>query len=1081
IGEIVTYQIELFAPETTIDSFIVTDQLPTGAGGTLDFISATLDAANTGIALGGGVPVITAVDTNGDGFEDRITYDFGTVVNPANDGLIGPEDRITVNLVAQVVDIPGATSGNSVTNAAQVDTNFGGVILGPQTDDAPATIVEPELDIAKSTPVVEADAGDQIPYEITVTHSADSTGPAYDVVIEDLLADTGLDLDQSVTVELLIDGVPQTGDGVTAAGVVTGNTPGDATVRAQIPVLDSGETAVLRFTGIVTNAVLLGNDVENEVSLNYDSNPSDDPNDISRAGDEETAEESFGTPVPDFEKTVLETSFPETGAGQGNPTNEDAGIGEIVTYRFDVTLPEGSAPLVITDQLPIDGVFAFEGVVVTPGADMSGAQLLTPVTSFTDSNGDGNADLLVIDLGLVTNDGVTGTPGADSLFVDALIRIVDDPANNAGDVFTNFAELDFGTGTANDFAQIDIIEPALEIEKSTPVTLADAGDVVPFTLTVNHAFSSTSPAYDVVIQDLLADSGLDLVDGTVALTIDGADQTALVVTGNGAGDAVARAEIPVLAIGETAVLTFNAVVTDQAEFLGSVDNTGTVDYDSNPSDDPADGRVYDQEQADASVPTPGPSFDKAVLETSNDDTGSGELTPGVEDVAIGEIVTYRFTATLPEGSAPLTITDQLPTGGRYAIEGVTATPGAGVSGAGLANPSFTFTDGNGDGREDVVFIDLGTVTNTGDDDAAGGAGVLFVDVQVRVLDAPAIVEGVTLTNVATLDFGTGTLTDDAVIEIVEPDVSLDKVVDNEAPFLGETVTFTVVVTNDADATANAYNLTVSDPIPEGLIFQPGSVTTSGGPLATVNTTGSGLNVSIPVLAPGQSVTITYQAQVSFTAPPLTSLVNVATVTGDSSPDGEGRLIGSPDALGDPDAFDTADDAAVFTQFTSGQRDESDRMGEIDDEDFRPILSIDPIFSGAAEPGAQVVITLVGRDGIVMGTQSMVAGAGGQWVIRFPVVELFEQDEPFDEWYGRGRIFDDPTGIFNDMDDRMLPMSELSRFAPIGTDMEDATFTARMSVSGGAAVIDQIGSFNARTYFSPAQVGQVQVAEDVFEV
>ena len=1075
IGEIVTYQITIDVPETTIDSLVVTDQLPTGAGGTLDFISAELDAASTGVALGAGVPTITAIDTNADGFEDRIAYDFGTVVNPANDGMIGPEDQIVVTLVAQVVDIPGAASGNAVVNAAQVDTNIGGVILGPQTDVAPASIVEPDLEIAKATTVVEADAGDQIPYQITVTHSADSTGPAYDVVLEDLLADIGIELDDSVAATLTVGGVAQPGF------IISGATPGDTTVRAEIPVLNLGETAVLSFTGVVTDDVILGDDVENQATLDYDSNPSDDPAD-GRAYDQETAEESFGTPVPTFEKSVLDTSFPETGSDRFSPANPDAGIGEIVTYRFNVTLPEGTSPLVITDQMPVDGVFALESVVVTPGADMTGALLAAPVVSFTDSDMDGNDDLLVVDLGAVTNSGATAVAGADSLFVDASFRIVDDPANEAGDVFTNFAELDFGTGTANDFAQVDIVEPELEIAKATPVTLIDAGDVAPFTLTVNHGFGSTAPAYDVVIEDLLADSGLELEVGSVALTVGGVDQSAFIVSGNGAGDQTVRAEIPVLLIDQVAVLTFNAVATDAAEFGGALDNQGTVAYDSNPSDDPADGRVYDQEEANVSIATPSPTFAKSVLATSNPDTGDAEFDPTVADVAVGEIVTYRFDATLPEGSAPLSIADQLPLGGLYRIEGVTVTPGAGVSGPGLAAPATTFVDANGDGAEDLVRINLGVVTNAGADNAASGAGQLFVDVQIRVLSSPAAVEGATLTNTATFDFGTGQITDQAQIEIVEPDVSLDKSVDNLEPFLGETVTYTVVVTNDADATSNAYNLVVSDPIPEGLDFQPSSVSVSGDRLATVNANPDELSVSIPVLAPGESVTITYQAQVSFTAPPLTSIVNVASVDGDSSPDGEGRSI-AEDATGGAAAGggDTEDDAAIFTQFASGGSVFESRMGQIDDEDFRPVIAIDPIFSGAAEPGAQVVITLVGRDGAVMGSQSMIAGVGGQWVIRFPMVQLFETDEPFDDWFDEGRLFDDSTGIFDGMADRILPMDDAARFAPIGVDQTDDAYTARMAISGGQARLEEVGAFNARTYFAPANVGQVQIAEEVFEI
>lgn len=1051
IGEEVTFRLDVSIGEGDYDRLVITDQLPTGAAGVLSFVSATLDTTLTGVPLGAGAPTVSTIDTDGDTFQDRITIDFGAVTNPFN-GMLGAEDRIVVELVARVEDLPQTAAGAGLNNNAAVDARLDGVNLDPQRDVAPTTVVEPDLAIDKAVNVTDADAGDVIDFTLTITHTIDSSGPAYDVILQDMLADTGLELVAN-TAALTIDMVDQSGL------ITTGNTAGDTVIRADIPVLDFMQTAVLTFSAVVTDAAEFNGTVDNEATLDYDSNPSDDPAD-GRIYDQETDETSIATPSPTFAKSLLTTSSPETMTGEGGDAAvEDIGIGEVVTYRFATVLPEGTAPLVITDQLPLDGVFEFVGVTVTPGTGVSGAGLANPGTMFVDTNMDGNNDQLTINLGAVTNTGNDNAAGgAGDLFVDVQIRVLDDPANERGDVFTNTAELDFGTGTLTDDETVEIVEPALSIAKALNVTEADAGDIITYTLTVTHDAESNAPAYDLIIQDLLADTGLDLEPGGSTLTVGGVSQPTFITEGNAADDTIARADIPVLELGQTAVFTFTAVVTDAVEFNGSVENEASLNYDSDPEDDPTIGRNYDQETDDQSFTTPAPTFEKSVLTSSNDDT------VGL-NVAIGEIVTYRFGASLPEGTAPISLTDQLPLTGEFELIGLTTTAGAGVSGDNLAAPAFSFVDTNGDGVADFLSVDAGVVTNTGQDNASGGAGDLFIDVQFRVIATPDVVEGAIFTNTAEFDFGTGVITDDAAIRIVEPDISIEKSVSPPAPFIGDTVTYSIVISNDADATAPAYNLVVTDPIPEDMVFQVGSVTVSDNALATPDNTATTLIVAIPRLAPGESVTITFDAMVAFDATPLSIITNTAGVEGSSDPDVEGRPI------------DLEDDADLAIQFVSGAKDVGQSYGGIDDETFLPVLTIDPIFSGTAEPGSQVMLTMIGRNGQPLGVQTMLTGAGGHWVIRFPQIDLPVLDHDFDGFYASSRLFDDPTGLFNDLDEPLIPSPETGRFAPIGAQPEDANYSLRMQIAPGPRGLEAFSTFNARSYFVPANIGLPVVGED----
>lgn len=1050
IGETVTFRLDISIAEADYDSLVITDQLPTGGAGILSFVSATLDTTLTGVPLTIGAPTITAIDTDGDTFQDRITYDFGAVVNPF-DGSLGADDRIVVELVARVEDLPQTAAGAGLTNNAAVDGRIDGVALDTQRDTAPTTVVEPDLAIAKAANVTDADAGDEIEFTLTVTHTANSSGPAYDVILQDMLADTGLDLIPN-TATLTIDMVDQSGL------ITSGNGPMDTLIRADIPVFDFMQSAVLRFTAVVSDAAEFNGSVDNASTLDYDSSPSDDPAD-GRIYDQETDDVSIATPSPTFEKSLLTTSTPETIDGEGAAGIEDIGIGEVITYRFTAVLPEGTAPLVITDQLPLDGVFEFVGVTTTPGVGVSGAGLANPGAMFVDSNADGNADRLTINLGAVTNTGQNNAAGgAGDLFVDVQIRVLDDPANERGDVFTNTAELDFGAGTLTDDETVEIVEPALSIAKAINVTEADAGDIITYTLTVTHDAESNMPAYDVIIQDLLADTGLALEPGGATLLVGGVAQPALITEGNAGDDVIARADIPVLELGQTAIFTFTAVVTDAAEFNGSVENEASLNYDSDPEDDPTIGRNYDQETDDQSFTTPSPSFQKSVLTTSNDDT------VGL-NVAIGEIVTYRFAAVLPEGTSPISLTDQLPLTAEFELIGVLATPGTGVSGDALAAPAFSFVDTNGDGVADLLTIDAGVVTNAGQDNDAGGAGDLFIDAQFRVLATPDVVDGAIFTNTAELDFDTGTITDDASIRIVEPDISIEKSVSPLEPFLGDIVTYSIVISNDADATAPAYNLVVTDPIPEDMVFQTGSVIVSDNALATPDNTASTLIVSIPRLAPGETVTIKFEAQVAFDATPLSIITNTVGVEGGSDPDAEGRPI------------DLEDDADLAIQFVSGGKDVGQSYGGIDDETFLPVLTIDPIFSGTAEPGAQVMLTMIGRNGQPLGVQTMLTGAGGHWVIRFPQIDLPSLDHDFDSFYATSRLFDDPTGLFEDLDRPLIPSPEAGRFAPVGAQPEDANYSLRMQITPGPRGLEAYSTFNARSYFVPANIGLPVVGED----
>ena len=77
------------------------------------------------------------------------------------------------------------------------------------------------------------------------------------------------------------------------------------------------------------------------------------------------------------------------------------------------------------------------------------------------------------------------------------------------------------------------------------------------------------------------------------------------------------------------------------------------------------------------------------------------------------------------------------------------------------------------------------------------------------------------------------------------------------------------------------------------------------------------------------------------------------------------------------AFDT------FHNFSDRSREGFDEPAK-EPEIYRlPILPLAPIYSGEADPGATLFISLVNARGITIGEQTVMADAGGNWLVTFP--------------------------------------------------------------------------------------------------
>lgn len=218
------------------------------------------------------------------------------------------------------------------------------------------------------------------------------------------------------------------------------------------------------------------------------------------------------------------------------------------------------------------------------------------------------------------------------------------------------------------------------------------------------------------------------------------------------------------------------------------------------------------------------------------------------------------------------------------------------------------------------------------------------------------------------------------------------------PRQNDILTFTVTIGHATGSNATAWEAIFSDTLPKGLDFQGISTSASGGAVLThAATADAGGEISgqfdIPV---GGKITITYTVKVNVKPGVGTSLVNGAGVTWTSLPGESTAERHGGDSLyggGGLNDYGVRDQVTVtpftfsfdsFNNFGAPARSPgSDLTGQGIDVYRGPLLPLAPIYSGEADPGSTLVLTMANANGENIGTQSVVVDAGGNWMVSFP--------------------------------------------------------------------------------------------------
>jgi fimbrial isopeptide formation D2 family protein/uncharacterized repeat protein (TIGR01451 family) len=494
IGEIATYNVVLTIPALTVPNVVLSDTLPDGLA-FVDCLSITPSSGDVTTNLAGGFSDACNDSTNPTVLSDgtAIQFSLGNITNSGS-----AAETLTVSFSAVVTNIAANQHGSTLSNSATVNWDGG----SNTSDTVDATIAEPAISVTKSVDPVSGDGGNQITFTIEVSNPLAGID-AYNVSLYDY-----------VPSDITYDA----GSFVNTSGLAPDSTSEDPMpLTATWSTFPAGSTSQFQFTGTIVSTIDAGDTIYNDAIAKYTSLPGE-PGSLSTYNSlayERTGNESDpGGTANDYTTTdsadiAIGTPYVDKQA----PASSTFTIGEEATYPLLVTLPEGTTlSLLVEDGLP-EGQEYVSYEIVTAAAssggllaeDFSGSALSPTVTAPGGSGGDvtfefGNVDCTVD----------TGTPAPDnnSFVIFLTTRILDVPTNTGGTALENYATIQYvdpntsGTVSTTDGpVSVTVVEPTLTMNKTFSPDKASIGETVQVTLSVEN--TGTSPAYDVIIEDLL--------------------------------------------------------------------------------------------------------------------------------------------------------------------------------------------------------------------------------------------------------------------------------------------------------------------------------------------------------------------------------------------------------------------------------------------------------------------------------------------------------------------------------------------------------------------------------------------------
>lgn len=935
IGEIGTFQIEVILPDgatqaTVTDVLPQGMALVRTPILLLSFVNANGETVTfEGTVQQGGITLSNgsalAVTQTG----NTLTFDFSNIITNAAPGTDLSGQSFVIQYQAQATDDPALDAGVRAINTATLDTPT----TNPVSDTEGVDIVEPNLTITKTFTPNTAQGSELVSmtYEI-VNGSGTFDTTAFGLTITDADTDmTGAVFASIVNVSVSGTGSVQTQLNANPNLVTVAITPpADPSGNFIVTVVTDptfaiakGEKLLLAFEARVQSDAIEGTVVENTATIDSYSSLSGEQL-VERIFGPTSGSDTLTITGPEIEKSLVNTSlggqpiaFPVDATRPIDPSTLDpdpnVAVGEVLTYVLRVAFPVGQANNVImfddTDffnalgQQGIVGIVSIDQIRIGSSLTLSNpSQVTVGNVLVTDTNGDGINNRLQLNIGGVLNTGDPANPNVleESIFLVFRAQVMNVLETDGGDVHTNGARLTYDVGaetrTFDDLVDVTITEPAIDVAKTVAgVTPGlDAGDELTYTLTISHNGTSNGDGYALDLTDQLP-ANLVFVPGSIVVN----GFTAQGFDGLEAGDVTFDAGTnSIIATGfdlprnQTVSITYRATVSVAVVQGEALTNQVDLTYQSLPDFDPADGYdpsrpvITDFDPADPPDPADDatyigesqrrdgsdgpPRTDPTILnnyafETSQTITiaDPGPIVKSIDKptATIGEIVTYSFEIPVIEGTTvnPLGV-DILP-------PGITFLPGTGTVEDGDGNPitGFTFTQSG-----QTLTLDLADFITPGDNDLSND--FLRVTFQARVDNVFENQNNDSKPNTVTWTHDDGSSSDDASFSIVEPDLVLTKTHDAPAAVdAGDTITFTVTAQHSSSSTADAFEFTFTDSVPED--FAP----------SLVRATANGVDVLDQIVIVGNTIRTIDGADIDIPLGATFELVYTVVVQGTVGP------------------------------------------------------------------------------------------------------------------------------------------------------------------------------------------------------
>jgi large repetitive protein len=756
IGEIVRFRLVVEVPEGTNIDLVFEDDLPRGltflddgsariAFVCTDTLGDCMTSSNVDLGAG---PVVagdeTTIDTITPAFVvpgsvistvrsmpmpgtfatgDTVYFRLDTVVNSDND----PNSEYVVIEFNALVDNEYDASFGSNDDGDTLENFFiafvGNDQSGDPSDPVSVTVREPEIDIAKTLTApapTSFDAGDTVSF--TVTYENIGSTDAFDIVLTDDIS--ALPLTNLSVVSVTADAVS-----CVSPGTIDSSASTASNLLVTVAHMSAGCEVTVVYTADIEYSVNPLEIITNTAEVIYTSLPGDgttgNPTGSDTpggSGDEDGERNGTAANPPndyindDFNnltiddidpvKSIIRTSEAHT----SDTTLDTAGdprplaIGEIVTYRLAVQIPEGtSSNFTITDVLPtgftfIDGTLklgylsdsnitnldatantdltpanTYASVAVSPTFDLPAAyytytgatrELVIALESPVNNDSDADAEYIVVEFNVLVNN------TADN--------------NNTDLKNNNFTVQVDGNDTTSNTVVARIDEPNILFNSTannktaSPTSGQDAWNIITYTVTYTNTGAAT--AFEAQVLDTLNATYFVLDVASVDVDVSDLDCAAPIVADNSAGNTV-DVTVGSVPVNCTVVITYEAELTISVVPNQSYINTANLTYTSLPGDNgtggvtpgtpgsdtgerTGDGGVNDYNGSDtASVSIANVAVQKSLVATSESHTSGA-------NVAIGEIARFRLVMRVPESTITnLQFRDFLPNGLTFLNDG----------------------------------------------------------------------------------------------------------------------------------------------------------------------------------------------------------------------------------------------------------------------------------------------------------------------------------------------------------------------------------------------------------------------------